>query len=522
MRNQVIQIPLPLNGLNTVDPYVPLESRYARELTNYSLYNGKLLVRPAARNTVSRTSLDASAPVVWFDPSSTDYPCILDSGGAIRNLSDGSGATSIGGTPSFNATRVKHSTLDLVIGLREPRLAASPFTAWTFTTNVVTATAIRAACSHRGRLYVANNNTLEYSDIAQITGAIPTGNSFTLTHFLDGQSIFRIFSATISPTDTTQNVLVIFGSGGKVLVYQGDYPGSATWDLLGKFDMPKPSSNITFVEVDGDIFVGAAAYAYWFRDLFTGGSQAAYINSPSRPIENLWQGCYALGDTNGGDSSYYEPKLDAIVTSRTNPDVATALGDGIIDLVYFRKYKAWAVWHFNSGLTWPIIQGGTASVPVIYGTEGGVAAVKQLTHDNMADQFLSAGGDDIEATWKTPYIQPVAGMSTKLNAVRPFYQNSVTGYFEKIRAIVDFSDYNSPFGWYTPSTVTAINPGFYADQGLDLPAATWSQFSPHVGLGIAGTVFSLQFTQKRKAASSATQTQAMHAAFCYMEQGGGI
>jgi hypothetical protein len=513
---------MPLKGLNTINPFESFDSGFARELTNYSIHNGRLLMRPAVRNVQYNSGL--GSPVHWFDVTSISGGVIaILANGNIRNLNTGAGATSVGGTPLYNATRCKHVSLDLVIGCREPRLAASPFTASTFTTLVIAFNDVRAACSHKSRLYICNANTLEYSDIAAITGAMD--GTFSLAEFLDGQNILRIFSVTTTANDS-ENVFVIFADGGRVLVYAGEHPGSPTWYLLAKFDMPPPISNVGFVEKDGDIWVSTTEYVYWFKDLFSQGAQAAYLNSPSRPIENLWQGVKWDGDytKNQVSHAFYYPYIDAIVCQSSDNTTGqyrfNLLADYVnlaTQYVYHRKYKAWSVW-LATPFYAPVL---LSTDNTAYGTSANGELVV-LTEGSAVDQYQGSSTRDIETSWKTPYLSPSMGKGKKLNGVRTFFQNSLTGYFHKVRAIFDYSDFNAPLGWYAQSTVTAIPPGVYQDGGMDASANTYSTYQGLIGATGVGGGFSLQFTQAPKSGSSATQSQNIHAATCYVEEGGDL
>ena len=523
-RNKIIPIPIPILGLNTVNPFVSFDSGYAREFTNQMLLNGRVYSRATCRTQLYNPSLTSNG-VHWFDVVNADIngDAILPDG-KIRRISDGSGATTIGGSPSYNATQVKHVSLNLVFGCREPRLARSPFTTWTFTTLGITATVINCGCSHRGRLYVTDGSTIEWSNVEQITGTM--AGTTSLSAFLDGQSIIRMFSVTINPSLTTENVLVLFGDGGRVLVYQGENPGASNWQLIGKFDMPKPISNVSFVEISGDIFVAGRTFAYWFRDLFNGGAQTAYDNSPTRPIENLWNTATWKSSVSDQEvsHSFYMASIDAIITMSSEQsigslyaytDIADYQNEGVY-YVYFRKYNAWGIWFAPPFFT-PVQDDGVGGFwGTSYASEirtfGGPAF--------MRDSFL--GVDiDVETSWKTPYLSLPGGNGLKVNGVRLFFENTISGYFHKVRAIFDNSDYNSvPFGWYTQSTVAQYNPGNYGEASNDSGAHTYNQYNPFLGVGGSGGAVSLQFTMKPKSGSLYSQRQSIYAANLILEDAG--
>lgn len=499
-----LPIPLPIKGLNTVNPYVSFDSGYARELTNYIIRDGRLWFRPGVGS--HKNDSGTNRHIHWFDIDAET--AILDNGD-IRNFDTGAGATSIGGSPHANATRVKHISLDLVFGCREPRLAIDPFTAWTFTTVYHTASAITCGCSHKGRLYTSDGDTVEYSALSAVTGAM--SGSFQISDFMAGQKVVRIFSVSINPSITTENVFVAFGQGGRVLVYGGDYPGSATWSIIAIYDMPAPISNVGFVEIDGDIFVATNLYAYWFRDLFQGGPQTAYRSSPTLPIENIWAGAAWSSNYSFAfvSHSFYYPEIDAIITMASlkdgGPNNFSLLAEYQNSGAYFcyhRKYDAWSFWQAAPFYT-PVITDADSGVSG-YNTNtriyaaGNKTEVKILLQDQYPDEYNSpATWIMSESSWKTPYLSPFKGQGLNLSGIRLNFRNPNEGYFEKIRAIFDYSDYKAPLGWYTQSMVTQINPGQYSESNLSVGSVAHGQYSKFVGLSGNGDSVSFQFTDKR-------------------------
>lgn len=517
-----VPFPIPLQGLNTIAPFSPMGSEYARELTNYALVDGRLRQRPACRTELYQNLNEWFA---WLNYQSGVWYGI-DNDGQIYNITAGTTAASIGGTPQVNATFVKHVSLELVFGLRQPRLADYPFTAWTFTTVAITATSIKCGCSHKGRLYYSDGSSLEYSDIGQITGAIAAANTFNLSEVMQGETIIRMFSVTVQPGNSTENVIVFFGDKGRVLIYQGDYPGSSTWAILADYKMPRPASNIGFVEIDGDIFVATDRYAYWLRDLLSGGAQTAYINSPSRPIENLWSNQTWISTPFAVDCShcFYIDKInnvvfDCIVCQAFTFDLTNTANYGNEDiyLVYFRKYKAWALW-LMSPIFHPVVQKDDAG---FYGQDY-TNEIKYLDPTFCVDeQDDGAFTYDIESTWKTPFVEAYAGRNQKTEGVRPFYTNSESGYFHRIQAIYDYSDSNAAYNFYTQESVTEIPAGIASGfTSLGLSANAYNTYHGMANIGGVGGGVSYQFTQKRKESTTAEQVQGMNAATAYITDGG--
>lgn len=353
-----------------------------------------------------------------------------------------------------------------------------------------------------------------------------------LAAWLDGQYIQRIFSVSISPNVTQQNVFVVFGTSGKVLVWEGDDPGAANWKLIGSFNMPPPIGKQAFIEIDGDIFVSTTEYCYWFRDLFNAGPQSAYENSPTRPIENLYQSVSftELSTTPEHAHCFYIDKvgdlnIDAIVVQCSEKNTGAAAlstianyGNEAACFVYFRKYKAWALW-----LAPPFFAPVREISDTFYALSHEYGQIVKLDSTSLFDTWGAISTNiDIETSWKTPYISPFSGKTQRVNGVRPYYSNLVDGHFEKVAVIADLSDYNAPWGFYTQSNVTNIPPGVSNAEGLDLPVNLWGQYNAIAAPQVIGGAVSAQFTQKRTSTVAVTYTQSLYAAVAYIEDGGDL
>lgn len=516
----LVPVIAPLRGLNTLDPFISFNSGYARELTNYAIVNGHLIVRPAVR--VKRAAGSASHPLTfWFDESNNSA---IDTSGNIYTISTGANTGTIGGAVQIKATTCKHISLDLVIGGRAPRSVTSPFSSWSFTTNTITATAIIAACSYKGRMCVTDGSTIEFSPVGAIAlnmSSASGGGAFPISYFMEGQAVIRIFSVTAQPGDISSNVFVAFGSAGKVLVYQGDYPGSANWNLVGDFNMPSPASNVSFLEIDGDVFVATDRYAYWFRDLFLGGAQTAYENSPSKPIETLWQSLVWGGGVLSPECShvFYYEKYDCIVcqcfeknTSFGNLGLIANYQNEAVYFAYFRRYQAWALWFMTPFFT-PVI--GTYALAED-------ASIMQLDDTYLVDyynSYPSTTGQRIEASWKTPFYFPEQGVNKLLNGVKPFFKNTQEGKLPLLRAIYDFTDYNAPWGFYSQSSVTAIPPGYYTEGNISVGTQTYNTYSEFCGLSGNGSGFSLQFNQWPELGTDPQKNQEIYTASINFNEG---
>jgi hypothetical protein len=512
-----------------------VDSLQARELTNYYFKNSRLQMRPAVAQLAYQAALP-TVNVVWFDSTTLGaggQRIALLLNGEYYRLDTGALLGNIGGAANSAISTCKHGNLDMLIGARRPRIKTSPFTAYVAGTGVlpgvIAPDSITAACSHKGRLYYAAGTVIDYGTPGQVLGTMPVANTFDFASLLDGQTIRRIFSVSGQTGTGNDALFAIFGTGGKVLVYAGDSPGSANWGLVGNYNMPSLRSNNVFAEIDGDIFVAGEDYCYWFKDLLQGGAQSAYENSPTRDIQNIWKAF-------APNSCWHISEMDVIVCmvvsgsvttfnilSWANYGVYTSVGDNYFGwLVYHKTLKCFTFWAMPPTVTvcgaQEVDLTGSGAPKSFYFP--GLGSILQLDLTKAVDVTTLHGTIPIETSWKTPYFAPFEGVGNKVNAVRVWFENTISGYFEKVRAIFDYSDYNSPLGWYTQSTVTQINPGNYGDGKDDAAAVASNQYHPLIGASGNGGGVSFQFTQKAKSGSSTTQNQSIYAATAYVEEAG--
>lgn len=513
MAGKLIQIRPPILGLNTFDQHVDFNSGFARELTNLCIVNGKLRMRAANKLIVPARQSIVNIAHLREDigTSNVQYAIEREAPGKIVDYSFDILAGNIGGASLYASTTFKHATVEVLCGCREPRSGIYPFASLAFVLNSITdETTIVAGCSHRGRPYFTNGTVIEYGDLEQITGTFGSdglsGGTLTPTAYMDGQSILRLFSLTAQNGNNNTSLFIIFGNKGKVVVYAGDWPDSANWEYLSSFNMPKPISRVGFIDKDGDIMVATVDYPYSMVELLQEGAANAYNSRRSLPIDALW-GALEWSTAETSDNipfAIYVGQPDSIVTLDCYIFKASGVGTSGLNLignygnaspylVYFRQYKAWALWLMQP-LCWPVRSSDFSDF--VFGHVGNGAMCRLFTSSVRDDANGSA--QDIYCSWKTPYTSPFESKNQKVSGVRVNYKNPVTGYFQKIRTIFDDSDLNAPFGFYSQPSVTEIVPGVKGEASLDLPAKASSVYNPIANPGGQGGMVSFNFVLAAK------------------------
>lgn len=104
-------------------------------------------------------------------------------------------------------------------------------------TGPASANSLTGGAVYKGRLYFFEYNSLNvwYAALGAVTGACTSFPLATLTR-KGGQLAF--IGSTTRYGQQDQSYFVALTDQGELLIYQGDYPGSPTWALIGHYFMP--------------------------------------------------------------------------------------------------------------------------------------------------------------------------------------------------------------------------------------------------------------------------------------------
>lgn len=128
-----------------------------------------------------------------------------------------------------------------------------------------------------------------YTELEAVTGA-------TIEVDLSGITsqkgyLLGIRSISLSEGIQQENVAAFVFSTGEVLVYSGSYPDSPTWQIVGRFFIPRPVYRLNiepFVDAKGDSFVVTEIGPISLRTLFTQGATLAIEEGIGAAIKDRW------------------------------------------------------------------------------------------------------------------------------------------------------------------------------------------------------------------------------------------
>lgn len=333
---QSITIPAPVMGWNTKASPLGLPLEYAVELKNWVPDGDKLVLRKGARlhahtvesGTVSSFSLQMIAQHIRDD--GTEYMIALEREKAspqFFNCTSSGAATSLG-AGGVGSGRLGCYTLNFRdrIYLKKPNNTDDVYY-WQGGAGALTAPAfvgpggddknLGAMGSYRRRLYFAQLDApiIWYGGLDQVTDP-PALTSEDLGSFLKRGGYFWFLGSISQAGDSVQNLFVAITNMGEILIYQGDYPASTTWSLIGQYYIAPPASRYSFFYWGSDLIIitlegvvalsavinaGARGQFLYLTDrvnnkfkefidytiTFPAGDFSMYINGIHYPKENL-------------------------------------------------------------------------------------------------------------------------------------------------------------------------------------------------------------------------------------------
>lgn len=147
--------------------------------------------------------------------------------------------------------------------------------------------------TYKTRFYGAEGTNLWYGAPNGITGAM---SSFPLaSYFSLGGNIAIIGQISRAKNYQADSLFVAISNLGEVVIYQGDYPLSLSWTLVGHFYIPPPQNQNSSVARDGDLVIGTILGGVSLLSVLSGDSTYIQDSMLSAKITQPWIANQALG-----------------------------------------------------------------------------------------------------------------------------------------------------------------------------------------------------------------------------------
>lgn len=362
---QVLDIPV--GGMNTKDSLTRMDASFSPLMLNVDTDGQKITSRKGFDlfGTIDDDSEVVLALGVAGDPSSTTSSLYAycqggDDGNNKLQLANGDGTFSVPTSGVFGtgqADEVVPFNYKTYLGFNVEAGVANEaakvssagvisLMGFTYSGNAFSAT---ASCEYKGRVYHWNGATLYYSSLGAITGAC---DSVSLTDFFKYSS-YRgpLLTVLSSPGERASETYLVVGNlAGEILVYAGDYPASATWNLVGKYKIPPLMDFRAYIEIDNDVWILTSSGIVSLRNLMNSGERALNELSPTWNIQRYWTELMSVvpsrlsGSTNVSAAYWPEQnKLYVFVPARNADPTASATTTYGSILVYDMASKAWTI-----------------------------------------------------------------------------------------------------------------------------------------------------------------------------------
>jgi len=282
----------PVMGWNTTDPKSNMDSSYAIELENYFPKDGAVELRNGYRkhvkiavNDTKITHLDelinnsGTRFFIGFAGTLTGTPYNVTSAGAGTALTGGlSTGSSLNFTVNYRG-RLFCKGFASGAGTDIFYTDGTAATLAAFTGPGGDDKALWRLATYKNRLYAlaTADASMWYSEYEAITGAM-TQYDFQSVLTLGGVPWF-IGTFSMTAGDILQEYFCVISQQGEVLLYEGSYPASVSWNLKGRYFIAAPVGRKSFFNWGSDVLVITYEGLVSLRDVIgAGGSRYSYLS----------------------------------------------------------------------------------------------------------------------------------------------------------------------------------------------------------------------------------------------------
>lgn len=243
-------IPAPTGGWNVRDPLWAMPETDARTLDNIFPEATYCRLKGGVTEIIDIGTAAVATLAVFTTSAGTEKVIAICDNGIleISNITGSASSASIKGGVTVTNDYWQHFQYNGRIFLFN---GVNPPLDWTGTGNVnatgwtgpASISLLVQGTAYKGRPYMVEYGTTSYwyhQTIGAVTGALTQVN--VASFLTKGGSIKAVGSTSNSIGNTNQELFVIYSDQGEVLVYQGDYPDSVTWSIVGQYYIAKPGS----------------------------------------------------------------------------------------------------------------------------------------------------------------------------------------------------------------------------------------------------------------------------------------
>lgn len=455
-------IPPPTGGLNLISDPMSFAPNEAKALDNYYIYEWG--IRECGPRTVIAMP-DGSFPTSFlpFTAAAISRSVLIGTSSGKTYIYDGSSVSLVSGVRGFWNACAYNGVVFL------PDSAGAAVATYTFG-GVYAATSFTVggatgAVVFKNRMYFWGITFSVYyaATVGAITG--PTNTFDFSSVFQSGSKPVFIASWPYNQGLTNDELFVIGSDSGEILIYSGDFPAAANWQLVCRLEIPRPlcvggglSPLANVIKLGQDILVNTCRGVISLAKVLAGRAELSGTDfySVSRKLGPVMTGC--LGDK-----------------STVYPFAYFAGGAHL----YVMNYELGAWSRFPSFTT------GTDYIPCI-GVSTGVSSTPaipssyvlvSLTSGGMIriDESALLGSSALTYEWDTPYMNHGTGNQKLVKYVRVISRDMASSVIHNgIGISNDFDD--SKFGTVDNASVAAQGQQYTVQELRPAGAGRWISY----------------------------------------------
>lgn len=300
-------IPPPIDGLNLISDPLSGKPTECRQLDNYFIYDWGIRERGA----VTQYAMPDGGPCVAVFPfTSLSQRAVLVSSNANTYVFSGTTfsaskeAAYFTGAFAFNQKVFLPHPGGLTVGTYD--LLTDGYVATSFT--LPATFAAFGGCAYKNRCYFWDssgvNAKIAYGDVDAITGAMKT---FPIGSVFQNGTIPAFCSSwSYNQGINNDELFVIGNNAGEILVYSGDYPAAANWQLVTRVQLSAPLFPISLggafttsaLRVGQDLIINTARGAISLSQVLAGRRDEDALYSISRKLGPVLGGMFTSRSVN--------------------------------------------------------------------------------------------------------------------------------------------------------------------------------------------------------------------------------
>lgn len=281
-----VYVPAPTEGLNLISPPTEFLPTEARQLDNYYIFDWGIRERALATAYAVPDNNIVYSIIGYTTTANTQKFLVVTSSNVYSLTTGGTYSAALDTNMAILSHAVEFNGYLFVISLNTlggaTNLSArfEPLSeTWTEAVFTASVTGFSYAFSYKQRLYFIGNNTaatertsVYYYGVGAISGSAPS--TFDFSQLIDSGT--RLVWGTrwcYNQGISSEELFVVCSETGEVLVYSGDYPAAANWQLVGRAQIPTPLYNGIHghVQISGqDILVSTTRGIISLQQVFTG------------------------------------------------------------------------------------------------------------------------------------------------------------------------------------------------------------------------------------------------------------